>query len=73
MFDTFSGLVAFARGQCGDHPWMILPFGLLLAAIALAPLFFADWWSKHYAKVAFGLAAVTLAYYFFGLQASGRC
>jgi Na+/H+ antiporter NhaD/arsenite permease-like protein len=47
---------------------MILPFGLLLAAIALAPLFFADWWSKHYAKVAFGLAAVALVYYLFGFS-----
>jgi len=50
----------------------MLPFGLLLAAIALAPLFFADWWSKHYTKVAVGLAALVLAYYFFGLHASGR-
>src|ERR1700760_4290221 len=51
---------------------MMLPFGLLLAAIALAPLFFTDWWSKHYAKVACGLAAAVLAYYFFGLHASER-
>lgn len=51
---------------------MMLPFGLLLAAIALAPLFFADWWSKHYAKVAFGLAILVLAYYFFGIHAAGR-
>jgi len=50
----------------------MLPFGLLLAAIALAPLFFADWWSKHYAKVAFGLAILVLAYYFFGIHAAGR-
>src|SRR5882724_2345878 len=51
---------------------MMLPFGALLAAIALAPLFFADWWGKHYAKVAFGLAIVVLAYYFFGIHAAGR-
>src|SRR4051794_5384375 len=51
---------------------MILPFGLLLAAFALAPLLFAGWWSKHYAKVAFGLASFTLAYYLFGLQAYGH-
>jgi Na+/H+ antiporter NhaD/arsenite permease-like protein len=51
---------------------MMLPFGLLLAAIALAPLFFADWWGKHYTKVAFGLAMVVLAYYFFGIHATGR-
>jgi Na+/H+ antiporter NhaD/arsenite permease-like protein len=54
------------------NPWMMLPFALLLAAIALAPLFFADWWSKHYPKVAFGLAIVVLAYYFFGIHATGR-
>jgi len=51
------------------NPWMILPFVLLLATIALGPLFFADWWSKHYPKVALSLGAVTLAYYFLGLQA----
>ena len=50
----------------------MLPFGLLLAAIALAPLCFADWWSKHYAKVAFGLAVVVLAYYFFGINQPHR-
>lgn len=54
------------------NPWMILPFGLLLVAIALAPLFFAAWWAKHYAKVAFGLGAITVAYYFFGLHAGAR-
>ncbi|MBI5384328.1 MAG: sodium:proton antiporter [Verrucomicrobia bacterium] len=45
------------------NPWMILPFGALLALIALAPLFFADWWGKHYPKAALALAAVTLNYY----------
>src|SRR5205809_3127899 len=47
--------------------WMIVPFGLLLALIALAPLFFADWWLNHYPKVAFALAAVTLSCYLFVL------
>ena len=46
------------------NPIMILPFGLLLGTIALAPLFFLHWWEKHYPKVAFALAAVTLSYYF---------
>ena len=41
----------------------MLPFVGLLALIALAPFFFADWWSKHYAKVACGLAALVIAYY----------
>ena len=54
------------------NPWMVLPFGVLLATIALAPLFFADWWGKHYSKVAYGLGAITLAYYLFGLHAHAR-
>src|ERR1700759_1211815 len=51
---------------------MLLPFGVLLAAIALAPLCFGNWWSKHYSKVALGIAAVPLAYYFFALHAPDR-
>ncbi|MHB1308395.1 MAG: sodium:proton antiporter [Limisphaerales bacterium] len=54
------------------NPWMIIPFGLLLGMIALAPLFFADWWGKHYPKVAYALGAVTLAYYLFGIHAHER-
>ncbi len=51
------------------NPWMLLPFGILLGTIALAPLWFADGWAKHFPKVAFALGAVTLGYYLFGLQA----
>jgi Na+/H+ antiporter NhaD/arsenite permease-like protein len=50
-------------------PWLIAPFVLLLAAIALAPLFFAGWWGRHYPKVAVGLGAVVVGYYLFGLGA----
>src|SRR6266516_1051505 len=52
--------------------WMMLPFGVLLAAIALAPLFFADWWHKHYPKVACSLGAIILAYYLIGLKGHER-
>jgi Na+/H+ antiporter NhaD/arsenite permease-like protein len=48
------------------------PFGLLLAAIALLPLWVPGWWSRHYAKVACGLGAITLLYYLFVLHAYGR-
>lgn len=48
---------------------MILPFGVLLATIALAPLLFAKWWLKHYPKVAVALGAITLVYYLFFLPA----
>lgn len=54
------------------NPWMIVPFGVLLALIALAPLFFAGWWHKHYPKVAYALGAITLAYYLIGLHAHER-
>lgn len=53
------------------NPWMILPFGILLAMIALGPLFFPNWWLKNYPKVVFLLAAITGGYYWFGLGATG--
>src|SRR5215471_21440890 len=52
--------------------WMIGPFVALLAAIALAPLFFANWWGRHFAKVSFGLGAITLLYYLVALHAHQR-
>jgi Na+/H+ antiporter NhaD/arsenite permease-like protein len=51
---------------------MIIPFGALLLLIALAPLFFADWWHRHYPKVAIALGAATVVYYIFGLHAGER-
>lgn len=53
------------------NPWMMLPFGILLGTIALAPIFFQSWWLKHYPKVACGLALITLGYYFISLHAYG--
>ena len=54
------------------NPWMILPFVVLLAAIALMPLLAGKWWLRHYTKVSLALGAVTLGYYLFGLQAHER-
>jgi Na+/H+ antiporter NhaD/arsenite permease-like protein len=54
------------------HWVAMLPFVLLLAVIALAPLFFPDWWGRHYPKVSVGLAFLVVLYYWFGLQAGGR-
>lgn len=54
------------------NTWMILPFGLLLAAIALCPLTFPEWWMKHYAKVAVLLGAITVGYYLFVLPDAAR-
>jgi Na+/H+ antiporter NhaD/arsenite permease-like protein len=49
--------------------WMILPFGLLLGLIAVAPLVAPAWWLKHHLKAAFGLGGITLLYYLAGLHA----
>lgn len=49
---------------------LVSPFVLLLLLIALAPLFFADWWGKHYPKVSFGLGGLMILYYFFIAQKS---
>ncbi len=43
--------------------WMAIPFAVLLALIALGPLLFANWWLRHYSKVCFALAAITVGYY----------
>jgi Na+/H+ antiporter NhaD/arsenite permease-like protein len=51
---------------------MVTPFVALLAAIALAPLFFSSWWSKHFLKVTLALAAIPLTYYLVGLRAHER-
>src|SRR3954471_19969225 len=53
-------------------PWMILPFGLLLVAIAIGPLVFPNWWLKHYPKVALVLGAISVCYYWFVLSGSAR-
>lgn len=52
--------------------WMALPFCLLLAMIALGPLFFADWWGRHYPKVVAVLAVIVVAYYVGPLHATRR-
>ena len=54
------------------NPWIILPFALLLLAMAIMPLLSPDWWQRHYAKVSFGLGAFTLGYYFFVLRDAHR-
>ncbi len=45
------------------NPAMIVPFALLLCAIALGPLVVGQLWQRHYGKVALGLGAITLLYY----------
>jgi Na+/H+ antiporter NhaD/arsenite permease-like protein len=51
---------------------MMLPFGLLLTCMAVLPLHWPNWWEKHYAKLALGLAAVTVGYYLLVLPPEAR-
>ena len=53
-------------------PWMILPFVLLLLAIAVMPFVNKHWWDHNYAYVAIGLGLVTAFYYMFVLQNPSR-
>jgi Na+/H+ antiporter NhaD/arsenite permease-like protein len=58
--------------MAAPNPWMILPFALLLGAMALAPLRAPQWWLRHYAQIALGLGAITLGYYLFVLRDAPR-
>ena len=50
-------------GAVDPSPLLLMPFGVLLAMIALAPLFFLHWWERYYPVVAIALGAVTVGYY----------
>jgi Na+/H+ antiporter NhaD/arsenite permease-like protein len=50
----------------------MLPFALLLLAIAVMPFAAAHWWHRYYPLVAVGLGAITAGYYLFGLGAYGQ-
>jgi Na+/H+ antiporter NhaD/arsenite permease-like protein len=45
----------------------MLPFAILLLAIAVGPTLFHEWWNRHYPKLTLALAAITLVYYLFFL------
>lgn len=47
---------------------LMLPFGLLLGAMAVTPIFAPRWWLRHYAKVALGLGAFTAGCYLYILH-----
>jgi len=51
---------------------MLLPFGVLLACIAVMPLAFGDFWAGHYKKVVIGLGATSVLYYLLALGAGMR-
>jgi Na+/H+ antiporter NhaD/arsenite permease-like protein len=63
---TFSTIVyAGEEISSGIHPVMILPFILLLLAIAILPFVSKQWWDNYYPHVSFALGATTVVYYLF--------
>jgi Na+/H+ antiporter NhaD/arsenite permease-like protein len=45
--------------------WLLLPFALLLLAVAIAPLILRHHWERHYYKICFALAGFVCGYYLF--------
>ena len=64
-------MLANASGGQVALPW-VLPFVLLLAAIALMPFIHKRWWEHHYPKVALGLGLVAALYYWVVRRAPGQ-
>jgi Na+/H+ antiporter NhaD/arsenite permease-like protein len=69
MFDSF--LLA-ATSSVDPHPAMILPFAVMLLAIAMMPFIHKHWWEHHYPKVAVGLGLITAVYYVAFLRNGSR-
>jgi len=51
---------------------MVLPFVILLVAIAVVPFINRNWWKNNYPYVAVGLGLIPVAYYFVVLGNGGR-
>jgi Na+/H+ antiporter NhaD/arsenite permease-like protein len=57
-------MMLFAAATASPPPaWLLLPFGLLLACIALGPLLFPHFWHERYPWIAVGLGAISAGYY----------
>jgi Na+/H+ antiporter NhaD/arsenite permease-like protein len=66
LFLALGAAVGFASGSAAPGqvtPWMVLPFVLLLLAIAIAPFINRHWWERNYPLVAIALGLVTVVYY----------
>ena len=71
IFNLFGGVPAHAE-VVPVNPWFIMPFGLLLAAIAVMPFIHRRWWEEYYPAVACALGLVVVLYYGFGLHNASR-
>jgi Na+/H+ antiporter NhaD/arsenite permease-like protein len=51
--------------------WWVIPFALLLVAIALMPMVNRHWWEKNYGRVSIALAALVGVYYLLWARSMG--
>ncbi len=58
--------------RTAPDPVMMLPFGLLLLAIAVIPFVNRRWWERYYPHVSAVLGCVVVVYYVFGLDNPAR-
>ena len=68
---SFEATLAVAHANA-PHPAMILPFAVILAAIALMPFVHRPWWERNYHFVAIALGSIVVGYYLLFLGAGGR-
>ena len=66
-------ILAMTGGTAPEpHPVMVVPFVILLLAIALMPFIHKHHWENHYPKVAIVLGLITTCYYLFVLHRAPR-
>jgi Na+/H+ antiporter NhaD/arsenite permease-like protein len=58
--------------RVAPNPVMMLPFLLLLLAIAVMPFINRHWWERNYPYVSVSFGLVVVAYYVFSLESVGR-
>src|SRR5688572_26839317 len=63
-------MVLAAASAVAPPAWLLLPFVLLLACIALGPLFFPHVWHRRYPLIAAALGAISAGYYLLQGQAT---
>ncbi len=69
---TTAALAGEGEHLVAPNPVMILPFAVLLLAIAVMPFVNKHWWEHNYPYVSVALAFVVILYYAVGLENTGR-
>jgi Na+/H+ antiporter NhaD/arsenite permease-like protein len=64
--------VQLAATVVEPHVALILPFVVMLGAIAVMPFIHLHWWERNYPKAALGLGGITVLYYVFWLESGWR-